>query len=52
MYRKNVEKMTNVEYITFVNEKLQEIEIFEKILNENKILIEGEMVLLKQDKQH
>lgn len=43
-YRKNIEKMTNAEWIAFVNEKLQEIEIFEKILKENKILNEGEKI--------
>ena len=38
LYRKNLEKMTNAEYIAFVNEKLQEIDILEKILEENKII--------------
>lgn len=41
-YRKNVEKMTNAEFVSFVNEKLQEIDILEKILKENKI--EGEKI--------
>jgi hypothetical protein len=38
LYRKNLEKMTNAEYIAFVNAKLQEIDILEKILEENKII--------------
>ena len=34
MYRRNVEKMTNSEWIAFVNEKVQEMDILQKILKE------------------
>ena len=37
IYRKNVEKMTNAEYIDFVNKKIQEIDILQKILKENEM---------------
>lgn len=46
-YRKNIEKMTNADFVSFVNRKLQqrdilekmlkEIDILEKILEENKL---------------
>tara|TARA_R110000744_G_scaffold131655_1_gene239775 strand:+ start:1294 stop:1494 length:201 start_codon:yes stop_codon:yes gene_type:complete len=37
IYRRNVEKMTNSEWIAFVNEKVQEMDILQKILKENTI---------------
>jgi len=43
-YREMVEKMTNAEYITFVNKQLQEIDILEKILEENMQKILGEKI--------
>jgi len=36
-YRKNVEKMTDAEFVSFINEKLQETVMLEKILNEIRV---------------
>ena len=36
-YRKNIEKMTDAEFVSFINEKLQETVMLEKILNEIRV---------------